>query len=79
MGWTDYLQGQGYVVDSAMQAKVEEWWGWYVADNDWYSSVEYVNSRTYKVERISVKPARWVCQKWASLLMNERTLGFDRG
>jgi A118 family predicted phage portal protein len=56
-----------------MDAYVTDWWSWYTTTNAWYSSTLTSNGRTFKVERISVKPARMVCQEWASLLMNERT------
>lgn len=75
MGISQYLKSLGYEETVLMEAKIAEWWGWYTAVNDWYSSTEYSPTarRTYKVERQTIKPARMVCQEWASLLMNERT------
>jgi len=74
VGWKDHLEQQGYRSDAKMTQAISAWWGWYTATDDWYSSVVRANGRTHKVERISIKPARMVCQEWASLLMNERTL-----
>lgn len=74
MGWTEHLKQRGYSIDEGMRAKIGEWWAWYTATHEWYSSTETHEGRTYRVERISIKPARMVCQEWASLLMNERTL-----
>lgn len=75
MGWSEHLKGLGYDPDVPMAAKVSEWYGWYTASNDWYSSTEYAPTarRTYVVERETIKPARMVAQEWASLLLNERT------
>jgi A118 family predicted phage portal protein len=73
VGWREYLKDQGYAVDGTMAAAISNWWQWYTATHAWYSSTEEFEGRTFKVERISVKPARMVCQEWASLLMNERT------
>lgn len=76
MGYMEHLKQRGFP-DAAlpMAGKVTEWWAWYTATHDWYSSTEVsaADRRTYKIERISIKPARMVCQEWASLLMNERT------
>lgn len=73
----DYLKKIGYT-DAAhpMSGKVGEWWGWYNATDDWYSSVEQSadGRQTFVVERLTIKPARMVCQEWASLLLNERTV-----
>lgn len=75
MGYREYLEDLGYGLDATMRSKVDEWFGWYTAVNDWYSSTEFsaTDRRTYQVERLSIKPARMVCQEWASLLLNERT------
>lgn len=74
MGWKQYLKERGYSVETDMDDKIAEWWQWYTATHAWYSSTTTVDGKTFKVERISIKPARMVCQEWASLLMNERTL-----
>lgn len=74
-GYRDYLKALGFEPDVPMASKVSAWRGWYNADCDWYSSTEYSadGRTTYKVERISIKPARMVCQEWVSLILNERT------
>jgi A118 family predicted phage portal protein len=75
MGYKDFLKQMGYGVANPMQPKIDEWFGWYTAVNDWYQSSETnaAAKRTYKVERLTIRPARLVCQEWASLLLNERT------
>lgn len=67
------IKKAGYGVATAMDAKVSLWWGWYRAENDWYSSSVTDGDTTYKVDRISIKPARMVCQEWANLILNEKT------
>lgn len=76
MGYVEHLKAMGYQVEQPMSGKISEWWAWYTATHDWYSSLEQsaADRRTYKVDRISIKPARMVCQEWASLMMNERTI-----
>lgn len=72
----DWLKSLGYSdVERPLASKVSEWWGWYTADNDWYSSTEVsaADRRTYKVERLSIKPAKMVCQEFASLVLSEGT------
>jgi A118 family predicted phage portal protein len=74
VGWKKHLRELGYAIDSSMDAKIAEWHQWYTATHPWYSNTVTRNGRTFKVERLSVKPARMVCQESASLIMNERTL-----
>lgn len=76
MGYKAHLRQKGYNPTVPMRDVIDAWWGWYVANNSWYYSEERSASdrRTYKVERLSIKPARMVCQEWASLLLNERTV-----
>jgi A118 family predicted phage portal protein len=57
-----------------METHVNLWWQWYTATHPWYSSSIVANGRTHKIERITVKPARMVCQEWASLIFGERTI-----
>jgi A118 family predicted phage portal protein len=76
VGFSDHLKRLGYDPAIPMQDKIDEWFGWYTASNDFYSSTEQATDgrTTYKVDRLTIKPARMVTQEWASLLMNERTL-----
>ncbi|MHB1323979.1 MAG: phage portal protein [Coriobacteriia bacterium] len=77
MGYKEHLKEKGYTdVEHPMSAQVAAWWAWYTATHDWYSSTEVSTDgqTTFKVERLTIKPARMVCQEWASLIMNERTL-----
>ena len=76
MGWKEHLKQLGYDPENPMQAKIDEWWGWYTATNDWYVYIETDVSarRTYRVERLSLRPGKMVAQEWASMLLNERTL-----
>lgn len=78
MGYIEHLHQNGFPdAKKLMETQIATWWGWYVADNDFYSSTDSTTvdgvRRVYKVDRISIKPARMVCQEWASLLLNERT------
>lgn len=75
VGFKEHLKQLGYNPDVPMRAKIDEWFGWYMAENGFYASQETGGDgrTTYKVERLTMKPARMVCQEWASLLMNERT------
>jgi hypothetical protein len=74
VGAIEHLRRSGYPeAELLLPAKVAEWWGWYTATGSWYSSEETgTDGRTYRVQRISMKPARMVCQEWVSLLLNER-------
>jgi A118 family predicted phage portal protein len=76
VGWKKHLAKLGYDPEVPMSSKLAEWWGWYMAVNDWYGSETYSpdGRTTYRVERLSIKPARMVCQEYASLIMNERTM-----
>ncbi len=75
MGWKDYLKTCGFAVDASMQSKIDEWYAWYTATDVFYSSEEQgTDGRTYKVDRLTIKPARMVCQEFASLILNERTM-----
>lgn len=75
VGWRAHLRRRGFSASTPMDERIAAWRGWYLADNDWYSSVETDSHerRTYRVERQTIRPARMVCQEWASLLLNERT------
>jgi A118 family predicted phage portal protein len=61
-----------------MREEVDRWWGWYTATGDFFESSDRIGKRTFKVKRISIKPAKMACEDWAGLLFNERTaIGID--
>jgi A118 family predicted phage portal protein len=75
VGWQTWVK-DNLRVDPAvpMAGKISEWWGWHRASNGWYSYLDTADDgRTFRVERISVKPAQMVSQEWASLILNEGT------
>lgn len=76
MGWREHLKSLGYDPSVPMSSQVASWWGWYTAMNDWYDyeAISADGRTTYRVERLTVKPARMVCQEYASLILNERTM-----
>lgn len=69
-----YLAKRGYKPNTSMESYITKWNGWYQAKNDWYETNKKDSNTniTYKVRRISIKPARMVCQEWASLLFNDK-------
>jgi A118 family predicted phage portal protein len=70
-----WLADLGYktIVDNPMGEQVEVWWLWYTSTADFYESEKILGKRTFKVKRISIHPAKMVCEDWAALLFNERT------
>lgn len=65
------LRADGFEPDTAMQARVREWFGWYVADNGWYNGDATVDGRRVKRHRMSLHPARRVCREWTSCLLDD--------
>lgn len=77
-----WLRELGYhnVVADPMKDEVERWWEWYTATGAFHNYSDKVGHRTFKVRRISIKPAKMVCEDWAGLLLNERaSVGIDDG
>jgi A118 family predicted phage portal protein len=70
-----WLEELGYknIEESPMGAEIALWWSWYTATAEFFESTSCINKRTFKVKRITIKPAKMVCEDWASLLFNERT------
>ena len=68
-----HLASKGYPIGNSMAPYIEEWLGWYMGANKFYNYKERVDSRTFKFERKTLHPARFVCTSWASLLFNEST------
>ena len=77
IGWVRSL---GYPTAAVpIKGRLDEWWGWYRAEGDFYAYAETdPNGTTFKVERISFNPAKMVCEDWAGILFNYRTsLGLE--
>lgn len=73
-GMTKFLKDRGFSAKRPMESIVNEWNGWYKADNGWYNYSEIIDGQTFKVNRISVKPARMTAQEWSGLLITENML-----
>jgi len=72
----EFLRQLGFSgVERPMQEKVREWWGWYTATADFYSEQTYTTNgrQLFTVKRLSMRPARMVCQEHASLILSEGT------
>ncbi len=74
LGWKGYLRRLGYSVHLPMADRIKDWRGWYMAENSFYNYTEKTDDRTFRVKRLSCRPARMVCQEWASLLFSETTM-----
>lgn len=68
----DWLKMLGYSVDTRMQAKIAEYFGWFTASNDWYSYQVQRQFRTFVVNRDTLHPAALAAEAWSDLLMNEK-------
>ena len=72
---TDWLRQHGYPNPwGQMASYINGWEALLRADGDFWDYSESDGERTYKVHRRSVKPARRVCDEWASLILNEDTV-----
>ena len=75
-GWAlSKLQELGYSTEDTMQTQVAEWWSWYSCTNPFYRTTDKhdTRNRTVRIERMSLRPARMVCDEYASLLMADKT------
>jgi len=68
---TDALREMGYQPDPTMRGLIESWWAWYTASDDWYSHTEGLDGQRYSVRRMTLHPARRVCEEWASLILDD--------
>lgn len=69
---TGYLKGNGWDVPSSpMMPHIQDWANWYRCSNSFYDFDDRSGGVTYKVHRLSTRPAVKVCEEWASLLMGE--------
>ena len=71
----DFVQEQGYPMPySAMEGYIDSWHAWMMATGSFYDYDDRDGAgRRYKVHRRSIKPAKRVCEEWASLLLNDDT------
>ena len=69
---TNWLKDNGYfVANTDMIAHINEWYSWLRGTAKFYESTGKIGKRRTKVKRMSVRPAKRVCNEWASLLLNE--------
>lgn len=71
-----WLKEQGYPVpETIMGGYINAWWEWMRATSAFYDSTDVgTDGNTYKIERITMTPAKMVCEDWASLLFNDETI-----
>lgn len=69
IGWLRML---GYNPDTRMAGIVSRYWGWYTADNEWYSYRARRGFKIFKNDRETLHPAALVAEAWSDLLMNEK-------
>lgn len=71
----DWLIDHGYPFPwKPMQAFINGWEETLRADGEFWNYRETSDGVTYEVHRRSIKPARRVCEEWASLILNEDTI-----
>lgn len=69
-----FLKRQGYAPKNCMDAHIRAWWSWYKVDNGFYAADRRDSGRGPEPGgRLSIRPARAVCDEWASLVMDEKT------
>jgi len=67
-----WLNTLGYSPDTRMAGKIASYWGWYTAQNKWYSYKERRGLRSFQMNRETLHPAAMVAEAWSDLLMNEK-------
>lgn len=69
-----FLKRQGYRPKNCMDQQVRAWWSWYQVKNGFYAPDRRDTARGPEpTGRLSIRPARAVCDEWASLVMDEKT------
>lgn len=74
-GWAlRFLKRMGYAPKNCMDTHIRAWWGWYKTSNGFYAEDRLDTGRGPNPDaRLSIRPARAVCDEWASLVMDEKT------
>lgn len=74
-GWAmRFLKRKGYAPRNSMDAHIRAWWSWYQTTNGFYAADRHDTGRGADPGgRLSIRPARAVCDEWASLVMDEKT------
>ncbi len=67
----DALKRMGYEPDMTMRATIEGWWSWYTAQDSWYDSTQDLEGHKVKTQRLTLHPARRVCEEWASTILDD--------
>ena len=65
------LKGMGFTPDTTMQPFVSEWWSWFTATNEWYDHSEDIDGHRFSVHRLTLHPARRVCEEWSSIILDD--------
>lgn len=69
-----FLKRQGYQPRNVMDQHIRAWWSWYQVTNGFYAGDRADTGRGPDPSgRLSIRPARAVCDEWASLVMDEKT------
>lgn len=69
-----FLKRQGYQPRNVMDRHIRAWWSWYQVTNGFYAGDRADTGRGPDPSgRLSIRPARAVCDEWASLVMDEKT------
>lgn len=67
-----WLTELGYSPDTRMTSTIKEYWGWFVAENDWYTYRVKRGTRFFSADRETLHPAALAAEAWSDLLMNEK-------
>lgn len=68
----NWLKGLNFAPDTRMASIITDYWGWYTADNKWYTYKQRRGFRTFKLQRETLHPAALAAEAWSDLLMNEK-------
>lgn len=68
----EWLEMLGYSPDTRMATTIDDYWGWYTADNDWYHYRARRGFRLFMNDRETLNPAALAAEAWSDLLMNEK-------
>lgn len=70
----NFLKRKGYSPKNCMDRHVRAWWSWYQVTNGFYAADRMdIGKGMEPSGRLSIRPARAVCDEWASLVMDEKT------